>query len=173
MLHVARELRLKGYNFKWCILGASTKIIEWAKNEMKEGRFNVSENFDFVEEVSPAEVENYLLSSKIGVNHHPAEPRFLVAIPVKVFEYMACGLPVISSDLPLLRKFLVNKNCVIFVKPNDVEEFANAIKYLLDNPAVAKKMGSKGKKLIKEKYNWEKEGEKLLLLYRRILKENE
>ncbi|MDI6698939.1 MAG: glycosyltransferase family 4 protein [Candidatus Saccharicenans sp.] len=171
MFSVARELKQMGYNFKWCILGASPEMIKWAESEMKKEGPDISENFVFIEKVPHTVVCRYLLQSKIGVNHHLAEPRFLAAIPVKVFEYMACGLPVISSDLPLLRKLLGGKNCAILVRPGDVGAFANSVKYLLDNPVVAGEMGTKGMELIKEKYNWEKEEENLLSLYQELLEE--
>jgi len=167
ILSIALELRKTGREVKWCILGASSQLIEWAKARLTE--LNLVDNFTIIGWVPHAEVERYLCQSRIGINHHLAEPRFLVAIPVKVFEYMAYGIPVVSSDLPLLRKFLGDEKCILLVKPGDVREFANAVKYLLDNPDVAEKMGAAGRKLAKEKYNWQTEGEKLLQLYDKLL----
>jgi len=169
MFSVAQELKNMGYDCKWCILGASLEIIKWAEKELKHHYLNLYDNFVFVQWVPYAEVKQYLLQSRIGVNHHPLESRFLVAIPAKFFEYMACGLPIVSSDLPLLRELIGNEDCAILVKPGDVQEFAKAIKFLLDNPAVAKEMGIKGAELIKTKYNWQKESEKLLELYQELL----
>jgi len=56
------------------------------------------------------EVPHRLCMAKIGINYHPLDSRQVqVAIPVKVFEYMVCGLPVVTTRLPLLVE--VVKDC--------------------------------------------------------------
>lgn len=57
-----------------------------------------------------------------------------------VLEALACGLPMIVSDRDFNREFL-NDECAIFVEPSSVEEIANAIKELLDQPEKRVEMG--------------------------------
>lgn len=167
LFSVALELRKMNCEAKWCILGVSQQLAKWAKERLVA--LQLVDNFSLIGWVPYDEVRKFLSQSRIGINYHPAESRFLVAIPVKVFEYMACGLPVISSELPLLRKLIGDEDCALLVKPGSVQEFAKAIKYLLNNSDIAEKMGSIGKMLIREKYNWEKEKQKLLQLYNELL----
>jgi len=109
-----------------------------------------------------------LKNSKIGiVTFHP-EPNHLFSSPVKMFEYMSAGIPVIVSNFPLWKEIVEGNNCGICVDPLNPEEIANAIKYIFENPAEAKKMGENGKTAVLEKYNWEKESEKLIEVYTRL-----
>lgn len=56
-----------------------------------------------------------------------------------IIEAMACGLPIISSYLPFNDDIIDDSNS-IRIDPNSIEEIANAIKYLKENPGVRKEM---------------------------------
>ncbi|HHO42706.1 MAG TPA: glycosyltransferase [Epsilonproteobacteria bacterium] len=95
---------------------------------------------------------------------------YLDALPVKMFEYMAAGLPVISSDIKLWKEIIKGNSCGICVNPLDPKEIADAINYLLSHPDEAQKMGQNGKKAVLEKYNWKLEEEKLFSVYEELIK---
>lgn len=95
---------------------------------------------------------------------------YLLGLPVKMFEYMAVGLPVIASNFPLWKKIVEENNCGICVSPLNPEEIAKAIEYLIEYPEEAKKMGENGRKAVLEKYNWENESKKLLKIYEKLFK---
>jgi len=118
--------------------------------------------------LNPQEIYDHLKDTKIGlVCLHP-EPRFVVAWPVKLFEYMAAGLPVVASNFPLWREIVEGNRCGICVDPLNPKEIAGAIEYLITHPEEARQMGENGRRAVEEKYNWEHEREKLLALYRRL-----
>lgn len=118
--------------------------------------------------LQPSEVYKYLQKADIGlVCLHP-EPRYIEALPVKLFEYMAAGLPVVASNFPLWREIVEGNRCGICVDPLNPLEIAEAIEYLLSHPEEAKRMGENGRRAVEEKYNWEKEAEKLVTLYRNL-----
>lgn len=111
--------------------------------------------------------------SKAGiVTLHPII-NYLDALPVKMFEYMATGLPVISSDIKLWKDIIEGNNCGICVNPFEPEEIANAIEYIISHPQEAQQMGQNGKKAVIEKYNWNVEEKKLLSLYSELLNTKE
>ncbi|WP_281974577.1 glycosyltransferase family 4 protein [Halobacillus litoralis] len=95
------------------------------------------------------------------------EPRtnFIDSLPIKMFEYMATGLPVIASNFPLWKEIIEGNNCGICVDPLNTDEIAAAIRWIKDNPVKAAEMGENGKKAIKEHYNWESESRKLQKFY--------
>jgi len=167
MFDVGLELKRGGYDFKWCLLGTPPEIIRWSGSILD--RYGLKDNFVLLGQVPHTEVVGYLNRSKVGINHHPPQQRFLVAIPIKLFEYMACSLPVVSSDLPLVRRFVKDQDCAILVRPDDVGEFAAAIGFLLDNPEKARSMGSRGRYLVENVYNWACEERKLLGLYSSVI----
>jgi len=100
---------------------------------------------------------------------HPL-PNYVTALPIKLFEYMAAGLPVIASNFPILRKIVEGNNCGICVDPLNSAEIASAIQYLMEHKEKSKKMGENGRQAVLQKYNWEKESEKLTKFYKDILR---
>lgn len=114
------------------------------------------------------EMIDALYSSKVGIIvPHPIE-RYKTNYPVKLFEYMAAGLPVIASKEGESAAFVRESDAGILVDPLNVDEIAGAIVTLISDPSSAEAMGKRGRQLIFEKYNWEKESEKLLTLYRSL-----
>ncbi len=111
-----------------------------------------------------------LMSSSVAglVTLHPMV-NYLDSLPIKMFEYMAAGLPVIASNFPLWREIIENNQCGICVDPLSSQSIAEAIDWLLDNPGEAEKMGKNGQKAVEEKYNWQNEEQKLLAVYRHLI----
>ena len=89
-------------------------------------------------------------------------------LPTKVYEYMQSSLPVIISDFPYVQRLLKKYSFGIAVDPSDPEEIAQAMRFIRDNPETAKKMGEAGLRAVQEEFNWEKEAEKLIVLYRKL-----
>ncbi len=113
-------------------------------------------------------VRDVLHSSRAGlVTLHPLV-NYLDSLPVKMFEYMAAGLPVIASNFPLWQKIIDENECGICVDPRDPREIAAAIDRLLDNPDESRQMGENGLRAVRERYNWSIEEKKLLALYEDI-----
>lgn len=122
---------------------------------------------DYRGHVNREEVTDILRKSRIGlctvfnVGQYNKGDHFAT----KVYEYMAMGLPVILSDFSYAREELNSYNFAILVDPENVDEIAEAISYLLQNPDIAKEMGENGRLAVKEKYNWSIEEQKLIALY--------
>ena len=82
-------------------------------------------------------------------------------------EAMACGIPVISSKLGGIPDVINDKKTGLLVKPGNVESLENAVTFLLENSAIAQKMGNIGKKKVEE-YSWKKIAQKTEEIYRRL-----
>jgi glycosyltransferase involved in cell wall biosynthesis len=116
------------------------------------------------------EAWHHAQSAIVGlVLFHPA-PNHEKALPNKLFEYMAAGLPVVASNFPLWKEIVEGNRCGITVDPLDPKAIAQAIEYLLAHPEEARQMGENGRRAVEEKYNWEREKEKFLKLYAELLK---
>lgn len=114
------------------------------------------------------EVVNVYKRSKVGiVTLHPII-NYLDALPVKMFEYMAAGIPVVASNFPLWAKILEENHAGVCVNPLDPKSIAEAIEYLIKNPKVAEKMGENGQRAVAEKFNWSIEANKLRVVYSEI-----
>jgi len=93
---------------------------------------------------------------------HPIQ-NYVDSQPNKLFEYMSAGLPVIASDFPLWRE--IAGCCSIFVDPLEPRAIAEAMIWVLEHPDEAERLGRKGRELVETRFNWTKEGEKLVDLY--------
>lgn len=91
----------------------------------------------------------------------------------KIFEYMMYELPVIFTDFEVFKEILKEGIYGIAVNPYSVDEVKDAIKYLIDNPDVALKMGKTGRMLVEKKYNWDTQIPILLSVYKKLVKKNE
>lgn len=96
-------------------------------------------------------------------------PHEMVTLPIKLFEYMAAGLPVISSDFPVWRGFVEPPNCGLLVDPLDLDAIVAAMQWIIDNPDEAEAMGRRGRQAVEDQYNWEPEGAALVAFYRNRL----
>lgn len=97
-------------------------------------------------------------------------PNFVESYPTKLFEYMALGIPVITSDFALYREVVDEAGCGICVDPASAEQVAGAIERLVSDPDEARAMGERGREAVRERYNWRTEADKLLALYARAVK---
>lgn len=112
---------------------------------------------------------NTLARSMAGlVTLHPVV-NYLDSLPVKMFEYMAAGIPVISSNFPLWRDIVETSDCGLCVNPLDPREVAAAIDHLTGEPELARRLGQNGRKAVLDRYNWAIEERKLLRFYEGIL----
>jgi glycosyltransferase involved in cell wall biosynthesis len=91
------------------------------------------------------------------------------AFGLVLIEAMACGTPVIATNLPGVRKVFENEKEGFYVKPNSVNELKNKINFLLKNDKKRIIMGKNARKLAKSKYNFKIVNKKLLENYKEIL----
>lgn len=99
---------------------------------------------------------------------HPSS-NYVESQPVKMFEYMAAGLPVVGSDFPLWRQFVTAAGAGLLVDPKDVPAIARAIIFMLENEAAAREMGMAGRLAVDKQYSWEAQAEVLHAVYRKLV----
>jgi glycosyltransferase involved in cell wall biosynthesis len=90
------------------------------------------------------------------------------AFGMVLLEAMACGKPVIASNLPGVRSVFKNGKQGLLVNPGDVDDLSEKIKVILNDDSLAKRMGAEGRKLVEEKYTWEKVGKRLDEVYTKV-----
>jgi glycosyltransferase involved in cell wall biosynthesis len=95
-------------------------------------------------------------------------PHEMVSLPIKMFEYMAAGLPIIASNFPLWEEIIKGAGCGILIDPEDTESISQAMLWILDHPEEAQLMGDRGRRAVLQKYNWDREADQLLLLCRSL-----
>lgn len=102
------------------------------------------------------------------VTLHPVA-NYLDALPVKMFEYMAAGLPVIASRFPLWQDIVEGNGCGVCVDPRNPAAIAAAIDHFCRHPHAARRMGQNGRRAVLQRYNWLGEADKLAAFYDGLL----
>lgn len=122
----------------------------------------------FIGKISRTEVNELYGIARAGIVIYQPAANHMEAQPIKMFEFMAAGLPVIASDFPLWKGIIEGSGCGISVDPRDSEAVRLACMVLIENPERAQELGKNGKKAVDEKYNWTNEEKKLLKLYEEL-----
>ena len=95
-------------------------------------------------------------------------PNHLDALPVKLFEYCAAGLPIVASDYPMLESLVVDENTGICLPIEDTALMASAVKELIHDEQRRAEMGANGISAVHTKWNWELEESQFIDMYERI-----
>jgi glycosyltransferase involved in cell wall biosynthesis len=75
--------------------------------------------------------------------------------PLKLFEAMACGVPVVASDFPTLADTVREHDCGVTFPASQPHELAQAVARVVADPAAAKAMGARGRAACVERYSWD------------------
>lgn len=121
---------------------------------------------DFYGYLDRTGINNLLKKVRLGMVILEATPSYIYSLPVKMFEYMASGLPVIASDFPLWREIIDSEKCGICVNQTKPIEIREKIQNIIADTSLLQEMGRNGRKAVEEKYNWNIENQKLFCLYK-------
>lgn len=110
---------------------------------------------------------------KVGLCPLRPIPKFLLNIPVKVWEYWACGIPAIATDLPPIRPFFRNGEYGVLVPPDNAVALADACEWMMDHPAEASQMGKNGMSAVRERFNNAGEVSRLMRFYQHLMRASE
>ncbi len=122
----------------------------------------ISENVEFKGWVDRTEIPRYLASAVMGIGPLQLTPLTAKSIPVKVLEYMASSLPIVSKKGSLSDDVLVHGENGYLIE--DAHDLAEKIINLLQNPSLVEKMGTASRKMV-QKFAWENLISKLLEKY--------
>ena len=82
--------------------------------------------------------------------------------PMKVFEYMASGRPIVISDLPVLREVLRPDIDALMVPPEDIEALVSAIRRLADDPSLGRRLADSALARIEREFTWDIRARRIL-----------
>jgi len=84
-----------------------------------------------------------------------ADRLLIGVVPLKLFEAMACGVPVIVTELPGQADIVRSSDCGLVVPPNDPATIAAAVAKLAADPALAHALGGRARAAAVERYSWD------------------
>lgn len=163
------EVVRKHPRWKLCLVGScSPASFEAELRDLVRTR-GIEANVEFIAWVPYDQKEKLSSQAAMGVITYLPYSNNTSCLPNKLFDYMLVSLPVIASNFPLYREVVEGSHCGLIVDPSKPPEIATAMEYLIENPDEARRMGENGRRAVTEKFNWEKESERLLSLYDEVL----
>lgn len=132
-------------------------------------QLNLNRNIELHNPVPFQEMAGYYKQSAIGIGLFHNTPKYSTFIPIKLFEYMAFGLPVVFADHGPSSDIIKKENCGICVKPMNISDIVQAMQSLLENKPLYNQYSQNALKAVEEKYTWEKEKHKLTAIYQNLL----
>lgn len=147
-------MRMPKVNFLW--VGGSSKEVEAGRSQVaKVGLKNLNLVGFILNSRLPlyqAAADALLIPYTPGFTNSGGEDISGVSSPMKIFEYMASGRVIISSDLPVLHEVLNERNA-IFCPPEDADAWELALRHLQADPQAAKPLAEQAR-MDAEKYSW-------------------
>ena len=121
---------------------------------------------EFTGRVSDEELIARLSSVDVCVNPDPQNGFNELCTMNKIIEYMALGRPVVQFDLLEGRRSAGDAS--LYAEPNDPASLADAVEELLDDPALARELGRRGRERVEQELGWPQQRPRLLQAYRSV-----
>ena len=144
-----KELSKRYSNIKILIIGEEGKFKE---NKELARRYGILNMVIFTKTVPYTEVPKYISCMNACVIPFKRDAVSQNSLPLKLFEYMACEKPVISTEVEGITAAVQNR--VLYA--SNSEEYRHKILELYNNEALRTEMGSNGRKFVEKNYSWSK-----------------
>jgi glycosyltransferase involved in cell wall biosynthesis len=165
---MVRRLKEKGLPVRLLLAGVFTPESEQAK--FNDYAKSISDLIDFLGWIPYEQMSITYREADIGLAVLLPEPRYVAATPVKLFEYMANGLPVIASNFPSIAYVVTDAECGLLIDPlADLTATIDTIVQWWQDKAVPQRLGENGRQSILSKYHWENQAQRLEELYKELL----
>jgi len=116
----------------------------------------------FIEPCAPYEVVESAAKHDVGLFWVNADtPNLRATVPIKVFDYIAAGLAVVSADLPGTRAIVDEAGCGVLLDPSDPSALATTLRWLANEPDAVMRM-KKNALAACPQYSWETQGRRFL-----------
>lgn len=155
ILKTAKHLENENINF--LIIGSGPKLEEMKKNCCKLKLENVL----FINQVSRSNVIDYLNIADAGIIPLRNLELFKGALPSKIFDYMACNLPILLGIKGEAKELIEKSNTGLYFEPENEHNLTEKISSLMNNKTKLEDMKTNGKKFVDEHFNREKLAVKL------------
>jgi len=150
------------------IVGGYEKEPDLARLRERAARLGISDRVTFTGLVPPSAVAAYLRAARVLVLPNPASAistRF--TSPLKLFEYMAAGRPIVASDLPSIREVLRHEENALLVEPGNPTALAAGVRRLLEDRALADRLARAAMTDVQD-YSWDRRAERLEALLQQV-----
>ena len=151
------------------IVGGHDKEPDLERLKAAAGRLGIAARVTFTGPVAPSEVPQLLRKADVLALPNPASAiSTFYTSPLKLFEYMAAGRPIVASDLPAIREVLRHEVTALLVQPGDPDALASAVRRLADDPLLGASLARAASAAVLD-YSWERRAERIEALLEHVV----
>jgi glycosyltransferase involved in cell wall biosynthesis len=169
IIETMRIAKMNSRNLKFLVIGPIHEYKLRQKINRLLEKYQLTENIIIKDPVPYDQVHEFYNKSKTGLIIFLDNPIHHLILPIKLFEYMAFGLPVICSNFGHLLKYTTENRTGKLIDPGNPEDIYNAVVEILDDKTVYRQFSDNGKRASREKYNWSLMEKKLIDIYSGII----
>jgi len=167
LIEAAKQVKKQGYfQIKYILVGSGEResIIRKSVRE-----YGLEQEILFSGRVAYGQVVYYINACDITVAPFTKER---IASPLKLFEYLACGRPVIASRVDGIKEVIEEGKCGYLFEPGDAEELAKRIIQSYQERDALQEMGLRGRRLVENKYSWRMTAKRIVKVLNEIIEKN-
>jgi len=167
MLEAMEIVKRKRADIVLLLIGSMDKsLLRKVKSEIYKR--DIKDNVELLGWIPHEKIGNYISICKAGLVCYLPTKKYNKNIPIKQFEYMACGIPVIGADLPPIAYYITKAGCGKLFEPGNPDFLARCIIEIIENEELWRRMSEAGISAINERWNWRLMEQKLLSIYRNL-----
>ena len=150
------------------IVGGHPQEPDLARVQALAKQLDIADRITFTGLVEPARVPELLRQADVLALPNPSSAiSTLFTSPLKLFEYMAAGRPIVASDLPAIREVLHHDVDALLVAAGDPAALAAGIERVLADPGLARRLAEAALSAVPA-YSWDRRAERLEALFDEI-----
>ncbi len=165
-LEALRLIRKRGARVRLRLIGDGRDLGHF--REMARSLRLSAEEVEFLGHVPNETALRIVAESDVGLIPHHANESWNTTIPNKLFDYMAAGIPVVSSDAVPCARVVRETGCGKVFRSGDASDLADAVSGLTDED-VRRRLGEAGRTAVIQEYHWEADTYRLIQALEKVL----
>lgn len=171
-LHTGKGMEIIGQLPHACP-GLSFHIVGGREADVRRWRRETSgrSNIHFHGHVPPGDVSSYIEAFDICLLPNQARVATFDdtdadigrhTSPLKMFEYMSAGKPIVASDLPVLREILSHEVNALLCRHDEPSQWVDALNRLQTDPSLRAKLGEHARQDVASHYTWQERARRIM-----------
>ncbi len=137
--------------------------------DLKREEYDLHDNIRYTGWLPYEKVGEAISQADIGIIFFEPTENNMLGTPNKLFNYMRCGLPIVSVDLPETSRIISETQCGLVVTEPNTESLSQALSALIDDETKRRQLGENARKAGYNQYGWEQMEKGLIKVYAELL----
>ena len=169
MVEALPRLKEMDESYLLMLVGLKNKSMR-EKTENYARQLGASECLEVIPWVKHIDIASYMRVARVGLIPWQPTEKHMKNIPIKLFEYMVCGIPVLTADLPPIRPYIHQSNAGLLYDSTSPKEMAKGVHEIISDSQAWSRMSDRGFQYVTQSWNWDCMERRLLESYSQLEK---